>query len=1504
MRHLGVISRLMLALLCASALLMGSSVAFAMPPDASGHWAERDIGLIIAAEAADSYDDGTFRPNQPVTRAELVAMVVSGFGLGPTPRASSDTQPNYSSDIFADIGEEHWFARYAHIAFHMEIVEGYPGGNFQPDAPITRAELSTMIHRAFETPEAPGDLEYADADDIPGWAGDAITWSSSMGFMRGFPDGTYRPGELTTRAEAATLLRRAMDYRGTLFDLRGKVLKRSAAGEEVSLQLDDGNVASLEVSGVPVYRGKERVYPRDISPGETLGVLLDSSGAVAWAEIVPGDILAVIDRVDFSDNSIRVTPWIPGEWGNLSSWAEMAFWAAAGRPEAVGQPDDSIELYWTEDTEFFRQGIGVSASSLRPGDRVYLHLEAGTPALSVVDAVDFDSSGEITEVAADFSRVDWAGIAVNEGAELTPNSRIEYAGQRASPEKLEVGMRIGVVFSRDGESVGYAELYDDRMPGLLEVARADTPVDGRPDLSAVRSNPEILGITDLRDRLEVSGDGVTVAVVDTGVDPGMRGIWGRGGATLVDWKDFTGSGSLRQRIVGAPASRTAEGDVFLGDSVTVGDREFDFEGKSFRLAGRQPVDGALRVGWLYPEALGLGRGSSILVGAGKSGDGEEYDEVYVDTNGDGILRSREIFRAVDDGGRPGVLQPDGDEGPALNFIVAQLDGRGEGVSIGYDGNGHGTQVASAIAGIEGDPPPGAAPGVDLMALKALTTSGSGTWDEVLRAVRYAAENGADIINVSVTGARDLSAGGSRESRVLHEVADRYGVLIVTAAGNAGPGLATAFTPGDVRSTLAVGGATIPEVVARDYGYELGEVGVWQHSSVGPRSDGALAPAVLAPASAHVLTAAHLGSGDPVFFEGTSCAAAYATGLAALLVEAAEDRDLDYTLTGVKRAIESGARSLSGYLTVEQGFGLIDPETSWRELLADPRGEVSFSLGVDSAVMVERPYAGREPGGVYLRSLEPGSLNLLLGNASETPERVRLESEDLPSVILPSGEITIPGNGEVVVPLNYGAISEGSVQSGFIIAKSGGQSKMESRLLHTLVNPVRLDAEHNRISTRGALGPGGWERRFVYVPDGTSRLEVNLNNPGGNTGRVRVQLVDPEGTSAYLSPYIGVGSHDRDSRIESTVRDIDRPTPGVWEVNVSSSPSLSFYGLEESEFELDISLLGEEGVMLNPSRTEWRFPPGEQPDFSDVLVDIDAGSEVDLSALETYGYGWISETDEARMIPRGWVDHEPGEAYYREIHLESAHRSLTAWAANSTDPEGSDVDVYIYSYDEYGSVVPTGEGLGYAEISNPSPGKYLIVARSRAEERSSFEFAVNAWPDHNDVRVYRVTGSTGEERLRVRLGAPPAEGRFWSVVGVKDSEGNVVAETTLRVEVERSDVLLSAFPSGFEESVTLSVCLPDGKIAPGVVRLGDRIYAVDERGRVSLPVPEGAGRTRRIEIRYGSPEGEWTAPMELTLRQFSREEIVLWRKNVLPGVESGHWSSPLAIRRLSGILRGG
>lgn len=106
-------------------------------PDARGRWSEAFVGGAATAKLLAGYPDGTFGPDRPVTRAELVTMVLRALDLKPqgTPR-------------FGDAAE-HWAAGYVSRAVADGIVSGYPDGTFRPDAPVTRAEAAKIIALAF-----------------------------------------------------------------------------------------------------------------------------------------------------------------------------------------------------------------------------------------------------------------------------------------------------------------------------------------------------------------------------------------------------------------------------------------------------------------------------------------------------------------------------------------------------------------------------------------------------------------------------------------------------------------------------------------------------------------------------------------------------------------------------------------------------------------------------------------------------------------------------------------------------------------------------------------------------------------------------------------------------------------------------------------------------------------------------------------------------------------------------------------------------------------------------------------------------------------------------------------------------------------------------------------------------------------------------------------------------------------------------------------------------------
>ena len=87
---------------------------------------------------ANGYLDGTFRPEQPVSRAELVKLIASYFTV------EGGTSP------FPDVPDGHWAAEVVSFAAEEGWVSGYPDGTFRPDAPVSRAEAVKILNHALD----------------------------------------------------------------------------------------------------------------------------------------------------------------------------------------------------------------------------------------------------------------------------------------------------------------------------------------------------------------------------------------------------------------------------------------------------------------------------------------------------------------------------------------------------------------------------------------------------------------------------------------------------------------------------------------------------------------------------------------------------------------------------------------------------------------------------------------------------------------------------------------------------------------------------------------------------------------------------------------------------------------------------------------------------------------------------------------------------------------------------------------------------------------------------------------------------------------------------------------------------------------------------------------------------------------------------------------------------------------------------------------------------------
>ncbi|MGO4275167.1 S-layer homology domain-containing protein, partial [Paenibacillus sp. TAF58] len=167
--------------------------------DIKGHWAEAGIQALVKAGVIDGYQDGSFRPEAAVTRAEFVSMIVKAFHLTATGGTGfSDTGGHWAKDAIA-------------TASTLGIVDGYEDGTFGPYDNITREQMAVILARAAHLASANSGLDYKDNGDISAWAQGLLAALTAKGDLNGYEDGTLKPKAFSTRAEAAVIISRILD---------------------------------------------------------------------------------------------------------------------------------------------------------------------------------------------------------------------------------------------------------------------------------------------------------------------------------------------------------------------------------------------------------------------------------------------------------------------------------------------------------------------------------------------------------------------------------------------------------------------------------------------------------------------------------------------------------------------------------------------------------------------------------------------------------------------------------------------------------------------------------------------------------------------------------------------------------------------------------------------------------------------------------------------------------------------------------------------------------------------------------------------------------------------------------------------------------------------------------------------------------------------------------------------------------------------------------------------
>jgi subtilisin family serine protease len=408
-----------------------------------------------------------------------------------------------------------------------------------------------------------------------------------------------------------------------------------------------------------------------------------------------------------------------------------------------------------------------------------------------------------------------------------------------------------------------------------------------------------------------------------------------------------------------------------------------------------------------------------------------------------------------------------------------------------DGSGHGTHVASTIAGTgagSGGVEKGVAPGATLDIGKVLSDEGSGQWSWVMAGMEWAArDQQARIINMSLGG--EPTDGTDPVSQAADNLSAETGALFVVAAGNSGPGN-TIGSPGAATSALTVGAVDAGDDVA-------------MFSSTGPRlGDGAIKPDITAPGVGILAARSQFAAGEGLYqaLDGTSMATPHVAGAAALLLQARPD------LTGqqLKDGLVSTSTAMPDVDPYSRGGGRVEAASATTATLI-ATGTVSVpreaSPGEDDTITQPVTYTNLSDTAV--------DLDLTLQGTS-APEDI---------FTLSASTLTVPAHGTATVDLTTkrGAATVTSPVTGEIRAAENGNVVARTVIgLPSVTHILTLTVKNDQ----GEPASGMVE---VLVP-GRSEPDLYLVGESGSG-----QVLLPQGTYSVMMSADVEGTHGPSSR---------------------------------------------------------------------------------------------------------------------------------------------------------------------------------------------------------------------------------------------------------------------------------------------------------------------------------------------------------------------------------------
>lgn len=833
------------------------------------------------------------------------------------------------------------------------------------------------------------------------------------------------------------------------------------------------------------------------------------------------------------------------------------------------------------------------------------------------------------------------------------------------------------------------------------------------------------------------GRGVLIAIMDSGLDPGISGLstTSTGERKVLDLRDFSGEGSVVLSRLTA-----------TGDNVTVAGQLLGGVARMKSLA----VRGELWGGVLRERPLG------DLPAADLNGDSDDADALavivlrasdgwvlFADTDGDGSLRNEQpvhdYLRGRETFGWHTVGHP-----TPLNLGVNLREEKGiPKLDLVFDTSGHGSHVAGIAAGhdlygIKGFD--GVAPGAFLIGLKlannaqgGITTTGS-MLAALDYAIRFAATKRMPLVANLSFGVGNEIEGTATIDAVIDSVLVAHPELVFTiAAGNDGPGLTTVGFPGSASRALTIGG-TYPGAFVGASGPAGDPIAFF--SSRG----GELAKPDLVTPSVAYSSVPQWNRGDEQK-NGTSMATPYAAGLAALLRSSLLQAKKTADARQIRQALMVTARPLPGLTYLDQGTGQPEIGSAWRWLEAGrpvPDIQVRAADHGMTAALRTGPIAESDTVQRFTLTLPKAASAELTWRSSASwlraPAPTRLQG----------------GSNTVVLTLDRSGVTKPGLHSAVVTGwTSDTLLGPVARLVTSVIIP---DTGATMVQQFSTLAPGGEAQLFfnaeagrpfaviIGTRDPRERAIAYLHEPGGQP--YREQNGNPAGAGeqaalfvvdgrdvvpgmyqavAVASPYAGaaptIAVQQSPYRIQPTVRgaEVALKVDNLTADSIKSEPFVVIFGAERTQTVTGTASDTGRVAFTIPSwaahavidasleRAAW----GRFTDFGFTLFDSDgrqmgqAPLNYDLSRMQVPlpPSAGADRNVEVRLFPAlaSTTDRAPWSAQVRiKLYADSTHISQSAGSPIALAGKGSATSVVPWSAPS----LPLGEGfvpLGVAVV---------------------------------------------------------------------------------------------------------------------------------------------------------------------------------------------------------------